>query len=141
MHLNIPLTPMSHWYLSHINCFKPINIYHFIVYNRKLVFSIFQNIPFRTIMSSIKAEDTIYGYNNSHLNDYQFYSNFLILTNNSSCKSLVKISDFWFYDSVLIITNSLPTFFQNQWYSTEIWFYVELIIGLFDTTMAPLFSS
>ena len=59
-----------------------------------LVFPIVQNIPFRTIMFPIKAKDDIYGYNTPHLNDYQPYSNFLILAKNSPCKSLVKISDF-----------------------------------------------
>ena len=52
------------------------------------------NIPFWTIMSLFKSEDTISCYTPSHLNSYKPHINFLILTINSPCKYLVKISAF-----------------------------------------------
>ena len=67
--------------------------------------------------------------------------NFLILTNISSCKTLVKISAFSFSDLMFWIKHYFPTFCLNQIYLTAMWFDVGVILGLVATTMALLLSS
>ena len=118
LYFHIPLTPMSQRYLTYIHSFNPIKLYPLIGYNTIIKIyncsPIVQNIPFQTILSPFKTKDVIYCYTTPHLKAYQTHSNFLIITNNSPCKLLMKISDFWFSDSILQITNSFPTFYLNQ---------------------------
>ena len=59
-----------------------------------LVCPISKNIPFWSILSSYKTDDDIYFHTPSNLKAYQPYINFLFLTNNSPCITMVNIYAF-----------------------------------------------